>query len=90
MKTAEKTETAGLRTCLRKYKENGHHASSCRWSIGTGGYDLNWQLSYDGTPVIDCLSPGNTLQTLNERYDLKKAYRIIEQEYGLKKRDNKQ
>lgn len=25
------------------------------WEIGNGGYDLQWQLCYDGTPLIDCI-----------------------------------
>ena len=77
----EKFEIRGLRYCLRKYEENGKYATSGKWSIATGGYDLYWQLCYEETPLIDNVC--NEL-TIDNRYDysnLNEVVSIILEEY---------
>ena len=46
---------SGLKTVLDKFEDNGKYAKQGKWSIGRGGYDLWWQLYYDGTAVVDCV-----------------------------------
>ncbi len=43
-----------LRRCLEIYDENGMEGRSGPWSIGRGGYDLDWELYYYREPVLDC------------------------------------
>lgn len=77
----EKFEIRGLRNCLRKYDEKGKYATSGKWSIATGGYDLYWQLCYEEEPLIDNVC--NEL-TVDNRYDysnLNEVISIILEEY---------
>lgn len=53
-----KISTRGLRTLLEKFNEDGKRVEQTHWSIGRGGYDLWWELYYDGTPVVDCHASG--------------------------------
>lgn len=76
---------SGLRNCLRRFECDGSCAASQRWRIVKGGYDLNWQLSYDGTPVVDCVSQigsGGKMQNncLDEK-DFQKVAKVIKEEY---------
>ena len=70
----------GLRKCLREFDENGRYASAGEWSIARGGYDLWWQLSYAGTPVIDCVAGKLRNDSLEER-DFQRISSIIKEEY---------
>lgn len=56
-----KIKLIGLRTALRKFDEDGYSATSGRWSLGKGGYDLLWEVCYRQDdvpaylPIIDCM-----------------------------------
>ena len=45
----------GLKNVLLKYNDNGKIAKGKHWEIGKGGYDLWWEISYDGFPIIGCV-----------------------------------
>lgn len=45
----------GLRTALEKFDENGKHAKCGKWSIANGGYDLWWEIYYEGYTVLQCI-----------------------------------
>lgn len=55
-----------LRRCLEIYDENGREGHSGPWSIGRGGYDLDWELYYRGEPVMDCVR--SEVEIIDERY----------------------
>ena len=42
----------GFREILRRFDEDGYSVSATHWSIGRGGYDLSFEIYYDGLPVI--------------------------------------
>ncbi len=46
----------GLRTALEKFEENGKHAKCGKWSIANGGYDLWWEIYYEGYTVLQCIA----------------------------------
>lgn len=77
----------GLRDVLRRYEDNGRYARHGNWEIGTGGYDLNWQISYERIPVIDCIAndifrSGGTLHNnCMEEKDFQKVVRVIKDIY---------
>ena len=56
-----KVKLIGLRTALRKFDEDGYFATSGRWSLGKGGYDLLWEVCYKQddssgyVPIINCV-----------------------------------
>lgn len=59
--TIDKIYITGLRNVLRRFDEGAISATSGRWSIGKGGYDLFFELYYNpdgngrGYPVVDCI-----------------------------------
>jgi hypothetical protein len=55
----------GLKSILEAFDMNGNYVKRTRWTIGSGGYDLLWQLSYDGIPVIDCIGGSGLQKTLH-------------------------
>ena len=72
-----------LQEALRDYESHGHSATVGDWTVATGGYDLNWQVYFKHTPVIDCnantlASSGGTLENncLEEKDFLKLAETI--------------
>ena len=46
---------SGLRTALEKFEENGKYAKCGKWSIANGGYDLWWEIYYEGYTVLQCI-----------------------------------
>ena len=46
----------GLRTALEKFDENGKIAKCGKWSIANGGYDLWWEIYYEGYTVLQCIA----------------------------------
>ena len=70
----------GLREQLRNFDEDGHYVSGTNWSVSRGGYDLNWELSYNNIPVIDCVA--NTLINIGmDKKIFEKVCEIIIEEY---------
>ncbi len=70
----------GLRTILRKFDENGRYAKAGAWEIGNGGYDLYWEISHDGIPIIDCVS--GTIEVLDDTIsNIDQILAIIKSEY---------
>jgi len=49
-----KTNLKGLREQLRKFETNGYYVSGKNWTITHGGYDLYFEILYNGAPVLDC------------------------------------
>lgn len=46
------TNKRNLTAMLDAFNGNGRTAKRALWSIGNGGYDMYWQISYEGIPVI--------------------------------------
>ena len=46
----------GLKSVLEKFDNNGKYAEGTHWSIANGGYDLWWELYYDGLPILQCVA----------------------------------
>lgn len=46
---------AGLKTALLKFEEDGKYAECGSWSIAKGGYDLWWEIYYNGYTVLQCI-----------------------------------
>ncbi len=46
---------SGLRTALKKFEENGEQAKCGKWCIAKGGYDLWWEIYYEGYTVLQCI-----------------------------------
>lgn len=49
---------------LDTFNSNGRYAHRGNWSIANGGYDLLWEIYYDGLPVIRDID-GNVSEELN-------------------------
>ena len=47
---------SGLRSALEKFEDNGDYAKCGKWSIAKGGYDLWWEISYEGQTVLQCIA----------------------------------
>lgn len=51
-----------LSRCLRLFDKSGKDARVAPWSIGRGGYDMDWQINYEdeigrlGTPVVESVA----------------------------------
>ena len=46
----------GLKSVLEKFDNNGKYVEGTHWSITNGGYDLWWELYYDGLPILQCVA----------------------------------
>lgn len=53
--SSELPEKANLKKILDRFNSNGKSAKQGSWSIAKGGYDLDFQVSYKGEPIIDCV-----------------------------------
>ena len=78
-----KINVRGLREILKKFDEDGYHVQATHWSIGRGGYDLQWELYYDGIPVVDCVDDEISNLCLSEK-DFKRIAKIIREEYSIR------
>jgi len=87
-----KIKITGLRTVLRRFDENGMSATSGRWYIGKGGYDLAWELYYTPDnetyryPIIDCIQStwdfkGTLKNLMLTTTEFKKVAKVIMEEY---------
>ena len=47
---------SGLRVALEKFENNGSYAKCNKWSIAKGGYDLWWEIYYEGYTVLQCIA----------------------------------
>lgn len=45
----------GLKTVLRKHEESGDYEKCGHWSIAKGGYDLWFEVYYDGYTALQCI-----------------------------------
>lgn len=48
----EKISFNGLKLALQKFDKNGKYAEAGLWSIANGGYDLWWEIYYNGYTVL--------------------------------------
>lgn len=71
----------GLVKCLRDFDEDGRYARSGNWSIGQGGYDLNWELYYDNKPIIDCVGRNIEVCTTDGKCNINQVLKRIRLEY---------
>ena len=63
---------------LKSFDENGKYAKRGNWEIGRGGYDLWYEISYNGVPVIGCTAGKvNAYQKGFEEYA-----KLTAEEYG--------
>lgn len=46
----------GLKTALKNFDEDGRYAKCGNWSIANGGYDLWFEIYYDGYTVLQCIN----------------------------------
>ena len=78
----ETFELKGLRECLRSFDNNGRYARRGRWHIANGGYDLQWELYYDNTPIVDCVdSELEFIGRISDYSNANKVIKIILEEY---------
>ena len=77
----DKINIRGLKEILRKFDEDGYHVQATHWSIGRGGYDLQWELYYDGIPVVDCIADEISNICLPDKV-FNRIAKIILQEYN--------
>jgi hypothetical protein len=52
----KKIYLSGLQVALRRFEQDGKYAKCGHWSIAKGGYDLWWELYWDGYAVLQCVS----------------------------------
>ena len=71
----------GLRSVLHRFEEDGYCVSGKHWKIARGAYDLYFEVSYDNTPVIDCVCNELTNLCL-EKNIFKRVANVILQEYN--------
>ena len=50
-----KISFAGLKSVLRKFETSGEYVCEGNWSIAKGGYDLYWEIYYQGVTVLQCV-----------------------------------
>lgn len=74
-----KMSLRGLRQCLRAFDNNGYHSMWGHWSIGRGGYDLQWELYYDNYPILGCIS--NRLDIYEDTPNIERICQTIREEY---------
>lgn len=55
MINAERTipQQSNLLRAMERYDRNGKYAKQGKWSIAHGGYDLSFEVCFEGVPVID-------------------------------------
>lgn len=46
----------GLKTVLNQFDKTGKYAKCGNWSIANGGYDLWWEIYYNGYTVLQCIA----------------------------------
>jgi hypothetical protein len=46
----------GVKYVLRKHEETGKEHCRKGWRISPGGYDLWWDMYYNGCPVLSCIA----------------------------------
>ena len=51
----EKISFNGLKPALKKFDENGKYSEAGLWSISNGGYDLWWEIYYNGYTILQCI-----------------------------------
>lgn len=49
------SQISNLRMCLRTFNGNGTTSRRGFWHIGNGGYDMNWQLTFDDRQGHTCI-----------------------------------
>lgn len=90
--TIDNVKITGLRNVLRRFDEGAISATSGRWSIGKGGYDLFFELYYSpnkesrGYPVVDCIwgpwdKKGELEKICLSDEAFKKVAKVIMEEY---------
>ena len=47
---------SGLKTALKNFEKNGEYAKCKDWSIANGGYDLWFEIYYNGYTVLQCIN----------------------------------
>lgn len=55
-KAASTINFSGLRNALEQFEDNGNYAKCGKWSIAKGGYDLWWEIYYEGYTVLQCIA----------------------------------
>lgn len=46
---------SGLKKAFQIFDKNGKYARNGNWEIGKGGYDLDFEISFKRTPIVDCV-----------------------------------
>lgn len=46
----------GLKTALNQFDKTGKYTKCGNWSIANGGYDLWWEIYYNGYTVLQCVA----------------------------------
>lgn len=77
-----KLSIQGLRKMLRCFDYNGKFASYGAWSIACGGYDLWFEIYYNGQPIIRCVAGELEIEVPDYWYSgFDKVIRTILDEY---------
>jgi len=58
----EDIKMSGFKQMLEAFDSNGKHARRGKWEIGRGGYDLQWEVYYNGVPFMECVDNEATFQ----------------------------
>lgn len=74
-----KCNLQGLRSQLRKFDGNGKYVRGRHWEIANGGYDLYFQISYDGVSVLDCVC--NELEPCADCENFDAIAKVVMEEY---------
>lgn len=83
----KKLSLKGLRECLRTFDDNGRHARRGDWSIGNGGYDLDFEIYYKDDILFSSVDKQLYIDVeLDEYSNINKAVDIIVEELrGIKR-----
>lgn len=74
----------GLKTVLNKHDISGDYEKCLDWSIANGGYDLQWEIYYQGYTVLQCINGElqGGFRPIPE-FDLETEQKLIEKVKGI-------
>ena len=52
----EDIKMSGFKQMLEAFIPNGKQAKRGKWGIANGGYDLQWEIYYNGVPFMECIN----------------------------------
>jgi len=81
----ENVKLAGFKACLvRFHYTKNKRVKQIPWEIATGGYNLDFEIYYNGIPVVQCIA-GELKNGCLEENDFKKICRRVRTELNYVK-----